>query len=202
VIERPLGEPIPVLAEGSGLSHAALAGGALTPAAIGASDEAAAVIAARAAAGDVCFVLADSGAPIHRCWVATGTARFEYLGLEAALRPGSAYVYDAVTPAEHRGRGLSAIRSSLMLAELRDRGLARAISAILPENRAALIPPERVGYRVIGTIGVLGAGRARRPFSRIPPGILGPLRPLGAADDATGPGEPRSRLEECEGART
>lgn len=179
VIERSLAEPIPELAGGSGLTHAVLAGSALTPAAIGAPVAATGVVSARAAVGDICFILAmRDGAPVHRCWVALETARFEYLGLLAALAPGSAYVYDAVTPSKHRGRGLSAIRSSLMLGELRERGLLRAVSAILPENRPALPPPERVGYRPIGTIGALCAGRHRRPFARIPDGILGPLEPL------------------------
>jgi hypothetical protein len=203
VIERPLAEPIPSLPPPPGVAVVRLAGAELTATAIGVGRDECAAVRRREVAGDVCFALVDEReGPVHRCWVSIGVARFPFLGLQAPVAPGAAYVYDAVTPECQRGRGLSAIRSAAMLAALREEGLVRAVSAILPENRAALAPPGRVGYRPVGTVGVLWAGRRRRPFARIPAGILGPLEPLQDALEQPDRDDPRSRLETCEGART
>lgn len=139
----------------------------------------------RLAAGDRCVMIRDGdGALLHSCWVAQGSMPFPYLGLSVLPAPATALTYDAFTEPAARGRRLSEWRSLWTLAQLAEEGTGRVVSAALPENRAALRPPARVGFRPIGILGrVRLAGRVRI-VSRLPAGVFAAIRPsAGGVED-------------------
>lgn len=100
----------------------------------------------------------------HVAWLASGQAWVEYLRCRLSLDDGVLYAYNAYTDPAYRTLGLSAARQSVWLPVLRRQGHKLVLAAILPDNPAALPPCLKVGYRRIGVVRAIGAGRRPRVF--------------------------------------
>jgi len=124
-------------------------------------------LAARLAAGHVCFGTWHAGALVSIIWLARGRYHVAYLKRDLALAPDEAFVYDLYTAPDVRHRGAT-IGGALALRSYAERnGFARLLAAVLPENTAGLGPPRRFGYRPIGVLGFVGLGPWRRHFCRV-----------------------------------
>jgi SAM-dependent methyltransferase/GNAT superfamily N-acetyltransferase len=131
----------------------------------------------RLAAGHWCFVARHAGAIVHAGWAVAERGWIDYLGCPAPLRAREVYQTDSFTAPAYRGLDLAGARVAMMARWLRARGYRRLLAAVLPENRAAFRPLEKVGYRRIGWIGVVRLGRWRKTVGAFP----------GAAHDSTPP---------------
>jgi ribosomal protein S18 acetylase RimI-like enzyme len=117
---------------------------------------------ARLRAGHRCFGTWLEGELVAARWVATESARVEYLDLALTLEDGEAYHYDSFTAPGHRRRGVSVASQVELAATLAAEGRTCIVRAVLPENRAAIRDAEKAGYRRRGRIGFVRIGRLRR----------------------------------------
>jgi hypothetical protein len=162
LLERCLAEPLPDL---DGLLE--LEFGPLTPA--DAEEYAALVPGASAGqvrnrlrAGDLGFAVRDRGRLVGVSWAAFGSVRVAYLRGTLALRPDEALVEGAFVATDMRGKHISSQGGVYRLRWLREAGYRRVVTVILPENTAGFGPPEKLGYRRIGTAYGIGLGSLRR----------------------------------------
>jgi GNAT superfamily N-acetyltransferase len=107
-------------------------------------------------------------------WTSSGRASIPYLDWELALAADEAYSHDVFTAPEFRGRGLAPAARIDLLRYARERGCRRILSALLPENTSGWRMPALIGFRPIGWIGYVGAGRRRRRFCHVEPGAEPP----------------------------
>jgi GNAT superfamily N-acetyltransferase len=134
----------------------------------------AAGIRTRLKRGYKCFVARHQQSIASTCWAAIGSARIDYLDCEIQLAPDEAYTYDSYTAPRFRNLNIAAARGNEMVLHFRHLGYSRFIAAVMPENKAAFRPAEKVGYRRFGTAGYVRLGLWRRLFCRVD----GSSRPL------------------------
>lgn len=127
----------------------------------------------RCARGDLCFAVLDGARMVHATWAATARAPLPYLDAEIALDQGDVCFYDSYTDPAWRGCSVSRSRDELCRRHYRDAGFARAVALIARENEAGLRTALPLGYRAIGTYGLLRLGPLRRRWSTSSDG--GPL---------------------------
>jgi SAM-dependent methyltransferase/GNAT superfamily N-acetyltransferase len=120
----------------------------------------------RLARGQYCFVAWLDGQIIHAGWAATDQAYIEYLDRGLDLAPDEVYAYESFTLSAYRAQGLAQARQSYMLEYLRRVGYQRVIAAVMPENKTAFLPLEKVGYHSYAVRGSVQLGRWRSDFSR------------------------------------
>jgi RimJ/RimL family protein N-acetyltransferase len=120
--------------------------------------------------GDKCFVARHDGTIAQVGWAATGTARIDYLDCEIKLADDEAYIYGSYTAPRFRNLNIPAVRGNQMVQHFRDLGYFRLISALMPENKPAFRPIEKIGYRRFGVMGYVKVGRWRHDFCRVVPG--------------------------------
>ena len=108
--------------------------------------------------GGKCFIARHQGAMVNACWTAEGLVWINYLECSIQLAHDEAYVYNNFTDPRFRGRSIPPVRAAEMLRHFRDLGYRRFIALVVPENKAALRPPQKAGYRQIGVIGRLQLG--------------------------------------------
>jgi hypothetical protein len=105
-------------------------------------------------AGQLCLLGYADGRPVHCSWLALAgqSVSIDFLRVEAILSPGSAYSYELfVVPALRRvGLGKAAFQERIRL--LRELGLERMVSVVVPENRAGLGHTLSAGMRKIGLL--------------------------------------------------
>jgi GNAT superfamily N-acetyltransferase len=161
ILERELAEPLPDLGGIAGLEFGllvpadALEYAALVP------GSSATQLDDRLRAGHRGFGIRHQGRLIGVSWAALGRVQVPYLRGTLALQPDEALVHGAFVAEEMRGKQVSSQGGLYRLRWLRDAGYRRAVAAILPENTAAFGPPEKLGYRRIGTAYGVGAGPMR-----------------------------------------
>jgi GNAT superfamily N-acetyltransferase len=114
--------------------------------------------------GYKCFVARHNEAIASTCWAAIGSARIDYLGCEIQLADDEAYTYDSYTAPHYRNLNVPAVRGNEMVRHFRDLGYFRFAAVVVPENKAAFRPVEKVGYRRFGVIGYVKLGRWRYNF--------------------------------------
>lgn len=122
--------------------------------------------------GDKCFVARDKGRIISAQWAATARAHCVYLSCTVSLAEHEAYLYDAFTLPESRGKKIYSALTSEMHRYYRAEGKRRSLCFTGPENLPAMRAD--TGYRRIGMIGCFGIGAVRRPFIRVYSGERGP----------------------------
>ena len=127
----------------------------------------AAEIRSRLEKGYKCFVARQDKEIASACWAAIGSARIDYLGCEIRLADDEAYIFESYTAPRFRNINVAAARGNEMVRHFRDRGYSRFIGALMPENKAAFRPAEKVGYRRFGVIGYVKVGPWRRFFCRV-----------------------------------
>jgi hypothetical protein len=71
-------------------------------------------------------------------------------------RQAEVYMFGSFTAPELRGKNVATARSSAMLIGLREMGYRRAVAYVVPEDRAALGPVRKLGYRHVAWIGFAG----------------------------------------------
>jgi GNAT superfamily N-acetyltransferase len=113
-------------------------------------------ISRRFAVGDIGYGgwLGNRLVTVH--WARPRRAGVREFGLTLELGPKDVYTFSSYTAPELRGRNVATARSSRMLIALREMGYRRGFSYVVPENRAALGPPLKIGYRHVGWIGFVG----------------------------------------------
>ena len=122
--------------------------------------------AERLAAGDRCVAAWSCGRLVGVRWLGTGSVRIEYLDLVLELADCEIYNYDAFTDEAFRRRGVASAIRAYAFALLRDEGYRRSVTAVLPENGAAVSNARNAGYRPAARIGYVRVGRWRRTFRR------------------------------------
>jgi hypothetical protein len=65
------------------------------------------------------------------------------------------------------------VRGNEMVRYFRERGYRRFVAILMPENKPAFRPAEKIGYHRIGTIGWVKLGPGRRLFCRVHPPARG-----------------------------
>lgn len=124
----------------------------------------------RLQAGQTCFVARYEGRIVHACWVATGRVWIDYLAREIALAPDEVYSYESFTAPDARGQNVAAARLAVMQQTLRQAGCHRIVAVMVPENKVAFRPVEKVGYRRVGVLRTVRVGPWRRDFGQVAPG--------------------------------
>lgn len=123
--------------------------------------EPAAAFRERLESGHRCWGAWCAGGLGHVQWLGFGAAGVEYLGCRLLLSDEVVYVYRAFTLPQLRGRGLTPATQAACLPEVHRQGCRLALCAVLPENRWAFSPWLKVGYRRVGVIRSVAAGRRR-----------------------------------------
>jgi ribosomal protein S18 acetylase RimI-like enzyme len=131
----------------------------------------------RLALGHSCFAARSDDRLVGTCWVARGSLWSSYLRTEVALAPDEALTYETYTWPEGRGKGIGAALRVHVAGLLAAEGCRRVLATVDPDNGPAIRLVEKLGYRRIGTVGYLGAGRRRRYFQRLEPGAAPPGAP-------------------------
>jgi len=152
LLERPLSEPLDEF--GSSLSFRELSAADIDELGDhGPPDE----FERRFAGGHLCLTGALDGRVVTFLWAARHEAPVDYLGCSLRLEEQELYLYDTRTVPDLRGRDFATACWAYAVRRFKAAGQARLLAAVLPENRAGLRPPEKVGFRRIGTIGRVGA---------------------------------------------
>lgn len=120
--------------------------------------------------GHRCIIARHEGDIVHACWVGYGRVRIDYLSVEIRLGSDEAYVYDAYTAPEWRGRNLTMLRRAFLSRHMSISGIRKLIAVVVPENRPAVKAVLKGGYRRTGTLACFRLGRWRHVFHiRAPP---------------------------------
>jgi SAM-dependent methyltransferase/GNAT superfamily N-acetyltransferase len=128
----------------------------------------------RLAAGQLCFVARHEGRIIHARWATTRRAWIDYLACEIRLAPDEVYTFESFTDPSFRGQNVAPAQGMESLRYFRDAGYRRLLAAVVPENKPAFHPLEKLGYRRLGVIGYLKVGPWRYDSCRIKRGSLPP----------------------------
>lgn len=120
----------------------------------------------RLASGHSLFVARSGGRLVGVCWVARGRLWSTYLRREIRLAPDEALTYETYTAESARGLGVGPALRAWVAGRLSEDGCRRLLAAVEPENRPAIRLVEKLGYRRIGTLAYLGAGRLRIRLDR------------------------------------
>lgn len=180
LLERPLDEPIPEVTARSSVVISLLTEAEITEYINFRPEADPSDIRSRLAAGQWCFVARYAGRIVHACWVATKRAWIDYLASEIRLAADEVYPYESFTAPDVRGQSIASVRSAQMLRYFHNAGYRRSLTAVLPENKPALRPLEKVGYRPFGVMGYIQIGPWRHDFCRVhgnslPPGESAPV---------------------------
>jgi hypothetical protein len=116
--------------------------------------------------GQLCFVAWHEGQIVSACWTAAQATRIPFLDCDCELADGDAYLYDKFTSEAYRGQRLAHAVRMHQLRYLRNAGYRRAIGAVVPENRRAMLENRRGGFRPLGLIGRIKIGPWQRHFRR------------------------------------
>lgn len=122
------------------------------------------VFRSRLQAGHQCWGAWCAGGLRHVAWLAFREVRVEYLSCRLLLDDDVAYVYRAFTQPSFRRLGLGPATQAVCLRTLHEKGCRLVLAAVLPDNPWAYPPWLMAGYRRIGVVRALGAGRRGRIF--------------------------------------
>jgi GNAT superfamily N-acetyltransferase len=106
-----------------------------------------AVVEARFARGDVCWMARVDGRITAVSWMAREAHFFPSIGCRYALAASEVYLYDSFAAASMRGRGVAPALGVWVLERLRDDGATRAVVVIVPENAANRRARAKTGFR-------------------------------------------------------
>lgn len=117
----------------------------------------------RLEAGDRCYAIPnEAGEVVSLVWVASGRTVYVYeLGDSIWVPEDAAYLYDAFTFPEARGRHLIAQITKGVVNDLKDSSIRRCEVWISRNNGASLRAFGRVGFEVYGAWRVAGLGPVR-----------------------------------------
>ena len=108
----------------------------------------------RLGAGQLCMLGYAGGRPVYCSWQALAgqTVAIDFLGIRTRLGPGCAYSYELFVDPEFRGAGLAKAALQERIRVLRELGLERMVSVVVPENRAGMGHTLSAGLRRIGYV--------------------------------------------------
>lgn len=111
----------------------------------------------RLAAGQVCILGYLGEKPAYCCWLALAGQRvwIDFLNVEAELAPRCAYSYELYVPPEFRRSGIARAALDYRIRLMRDLGIDRLSSVVVPENRAGRGHTRAAGLQPIGRIHVV-----------------------------------------------
>jgi ribosomal protein S18 acetylase RimI-like enzyme len=166
VFERMLNVPLPDIASRLPLTITSLGPEEISDYTDFRGVDAAPTAAARAAAGDVCFVASFEKRIVASGWATTTAPWLDYLEAPLAFHPGDVYLYDLYTLPEYRGRGIGLAFWAAQLRHFQAAGCRRVLSTIEPENLRSVRIAAKTGGRPIFIQGRWHVGSWRRDFRR------------------------------------
>lgn len=114
--------------------------------------------------GHKCFVARHGDSIASIAWASPVTAHVGYLSLAIQLADDEMYVYGSYTAPCYRNRNIPAVRGNEMVRHFRDLGYSRLIAGVIPTNKPAFRPIEKIGYRRFGRIATVRLGAWRYDF--------------------------------------
>jgi ribosomal protein S18 acetylase RimI-like enzyme len=120
----------------------------------------------RVAYGHICCIAEYEGQVIFTSWIATRRCYSYLLDREIELGNDEAYLYSAYTLPEFRGQGVHPSATTRRLQYLKEHGYTKAFAFIEPNNNAAQRMPAKLGYKKIGTTGLVEVAGIRWYFHR------------------------------------
>jgi hypothetical protein len=119
---------------------------------------------ARAQSGhDVCLAALRGDRLASYSWYAFRSIEGRHhVGVSMSYSANTAYMYNAFTRPEYRGRRLYGIGITLALRELAERGVTQLITTVNCANFASLQSCRRIGFENIGRLCTFGGGPKRR----------------------------------------
>ena len=108
----------------------------------------------RLAAGHICMLGYVEDRPVYCAWLALAgqPVSIDFLRLQAEPGPGYAYSYELYVDPAFRGAGIAKAALAERIRLLRELGLDRLVSVVVPENRAGMGHSLASGLRPIGRI--------------------------------------------------
>jgi RimJ/RimL family protein N-acetyltransferase len=123
-------------------------------------------IAARIAAGDVCWVARVAGEVIYQMWVSIGSTYSYTLDRHFPLAPTDTVEFGAYTVPAYRGQSIHSAVVSQVLVRLRERGMKRIIALMEADNQIALRMPRKLGLATVGFAAFIEIAGVRFHFMR------------------------------------
>lgn len=115
----------------------------------------------RLQAGMFCGLGRHQGEVVYSNWLASGTARIDYLDLEIGLAPGVLYSCEGHVSPAFRRKGIGAEVSWAGGQYLNEMGYNRIVVVVMPELAGAMRFHLKNGYRIVGRIQSFRLGRWR-----------------------------------------
>jgi ribosomal protein S18 acetylase RimI-like enzyme len=111
---------------------------------------------------DLCFVASHGDRVASYSWYAPGSIEGRHhVGVAMSYPNDVAYMYNAFTHPDHRGRGLYGHGVALAAKALQDRGVQRLITSVNRSNFASLRSCRRMGFKSLGQMWTFGHGQRR-----------------------------------------
>jgi len=114
--------------------------------------------------GHKCFVARHGDSIASSMWASPGTVYIGYLNLAIKLADDEMYLYGSYTAPCYRNLNIPAVRGNEMVRHFRDLGYFRLIGGVVPTNKPAFRPVEKVGYRRFGRLATIRLGGWRYHF--------------------------------------
>jgi len=116
--------------------------------------------------GQSCFAGRHRGRIVYVFWAVGGRAWIDYLSTEMDLSDDEIFLYESYARPEYRGMNVSVAMVTEALKIFRRDGYRRALIVLMPENKQAFKPLEKLGFRFLGVKGYYRVGPRRRDFCR------------------------------------
>lgn len=120
----------------------------------------------RIAEGHLCIAGYVDGIPAYSSWLALGPVRVDYLDVTVVPGPAAAFSYEVYVAPFSRCLGLAKFGVDFRARLLREGGVQRCFSVVVPENQAGLAHTLACGFRPIGRAYCLRLGGFERFWFR------------------------------------
>jgi GNAT superfamily N-acetyltransferase len=167
ILARSLDEPIPDLSARIPLDFGLLALGDLDGYLAFHGDDPRPQLEQRFRLNEVCFLARHERRIVCANWACTGSHYIRYIRYDFPIADDEVYLYDSYTHPEFRGLGVAPALAGYVLRHYRGTPVRRAVTAVIPENRANLRARAKSGFRVVGRMGYVGSHRWCRHFHRV-----------------------------------
>jgi ribosomal protein S18 acetylase RimI-like enzyme len=106
----------------------------------------------RLKAGHLCFIGEKNGDIVHYRWICFNEAPVDELERKIRVRPNSAYMYDAYTVPNYRGKGIHPVVLTNAADYLFQSGIKEMYSVIMSNNYSSLRTWQKIGSQKIGEV--------------------------------------------------
>lgn len=110
------------------------------------------LIERRLGRGERCFLALHQGRVVSYCWFSQARVGIEEVDLTVVVQPDEAYLYDAFTLPQWRGRGLYPALLTRMVREAMEVGCRRAMIFVVEDNLPSRQGIEKAGFELFQRI--------------------------------------------------